>query len=64
MEIDGMEFLDWLHKTRKESAEERKRLGISGVDWLREVEEQAAETEREIAALSAPVARDKPKPDE
>ena len=60
MEIDGMEFLDWLHETRRESLAERKRLGISGVEWLKQVEERAAATEKEIAELTAPVARNKP----
>jgi hypothetical protein len=60
METDGTEFLDWLHKIRRESLEERKRLGISGVEWLKQVEERAAAVEKEIAELAAPVARDKP----
>ena len=55
-----MEFLDWLHETRRESLAERKRLGISGVEWLKQVEERAAAIEKEIAQLTAPVARDKP----
>jgi hypothetical protein len=61
MEIDGMEFLDWLHRIRRESAAERKRRGISGVEWLKQVEERAAAVEKEIAELAAPIARDKPK---
>jgi hypothetical protein len=60
METDGTEFLYWLHKIRRESLEERKRLGISGVEWLKQVEERAAAVEKEIAELAAPVARDKP----
>jgi len=60
MEIDGTEFLDWLHEIRKESLAERKRLGLSGVEWLKQVEERAAAVEKEIAELAAPVARDKP----
>ena len=35
MKIDGLDFLDWLHKTRRESEIERKRKGIDGVEWLR-----------------------------
>ncbi len=60
MEIDGTEFLDWLHEIRRESLAERKRLGISGVEWLKQGEERAAAVEKEIAGLAAPVARDKP----
>jgi hypothetical protein len=61
MAVDGMEFLDWLHRIRRESAAERKRRGISGVEWLKQVEERAAAVEKEIAELAAPIARDKPK---
>jgi hypothetical protein len=35
MKIDGMDFLDWLHKIRRESEAERIRKGIDGVEWLR-----------------------------
>jgi len=63
MEVDGMEFLDWLHRIRRESAQERKRLGISGVEWLKQVEERAAAVEKEIDGLSSSVARDKPRTD-
>ena len=60
MGTDGDDFLDWLHRTRKESLAERRRLGVSGVEWLKQVEERAAAVEREIAALTATVARDRP----
>jgi hypothetical protein len=60
MKIDGMDWMDWLHKTRRESEEERKRLGLSGEEWLQRIEQRAKETRKEITALSAPVARDKP----
>jgi len=35
MKIDGMDWMDWLHKVRHESEQERKRLGLSGEEWLR-----------------------------
>ncbi len=41
MEIEGLDFIDWLHKIRKESEEERKKRGISGVEWLKRIEEEA-----------------------
>lgn len=48
MKIDGMEFIDWLHKIRKESEEERKRRNISGVEWLREISKEADEILKEM----------------
>ena len=59
MKIDGMDWLDWLHKTREESEKERRRLGISGVERLRRAEERAAEIEQELAERNATVARDR-----
>jgi len=60
MKIDGLEWMDWLHKVRRESEEERKRLGLSGEEWLRRGAEEAKDIRREIAALTAaPVARDR-----
>jgi hypothetical protein len=61
MKIDGLEWLDWLHKTRKESEEERKRLGLSRVEWLKRVEERARRIQEELLATAPPVARDKPR---
>ena len=60
MKIEGMDWLDWLHKARRESEEERTRLGLSGEEWLQRIEERAKEIRKEITALSAPVVRDKP----
>jgi hypothetical protein len=58
MKIDGLEWMDWLHKVRRESEEERKRLGLSGEEWLRRSAEKAKDIRKEIAGLTAPVARD------
>ena len=33
----GLDFMDWLHKIRRESEEKRKRRGISGAEWLKEI---------------------------
>ena len=62
MKIDGLDWIDWLHRTRQQMEEERKRRGLSGEDWLKEVEEHARAIEEEIAALRPAVARDR-KPD-
>ena len=61
MKIDGLDWLDWLHKVRRESEAKRRRDGVSGEEWLRQVEQRAGEVRREVDALGAPVARDKQK---
>jgi hypothetical protein len=63
MKIEGLDWLDWLHKTRRESEDERKRLGLSGEEWLERLEERAKEIRQEISSLSEPIARDKPQSD-
>jgi len=35
MKIEGLAWLDWLHKIRAESEAERKRRGLTGPEWLR-----------------------------
>ena len=61
MKIEGMDWMDWLHKKRAEDEEKRMREGISGAEWLRRI---SAHTEEVLAGLpehdQAPVARDKP----
>jgi len=64
MEIDGLDWMDWLHKVRRESEEERKRLGLSRVEWLRRMEREADQVRAELAAHAQTVARDKPQPGE
>jgi hypothetical protein len=64
MKIEGLEWMDWLHKTRRESEEERKRLGLSGEERLQRIEERAKGIREEVIALNVPVARDKPQSDE
>jgi hypothetical protein len=59
MKIEGMDWLDWLHKTRRESEDERKRLGLSGEEWLERLEERAKELRQEISSLNEPVVHDK-----
>jgi len=41
MKIDGLDFVDWLHKIRREAAEERRAEGISGAEWLRRVSRES-----------------------
>jgi hypothetical protein len=59
MKVDGLDWMDWLHRTRREMEEERKRLGLSGEEWLKQVEERARAIREEISALRPAVARDR-----
>lgn len=38
MKIDGMEWMEWLHKKREQDHEERERQGISIAEYLRGIE--------------------------
>jgi hypothetical protein len=60
MKIDGLEWMDWLHKTRRESERERKRLGLSRVEWLKRMEQEADRIHAELNDSAQLVARDKP----
>ena len=60
MKIDGLEWMDWLHKTRRESEQERKRLGLSRVEWLRRMEQEADRIRAELNASAQLVVRDAP----
>jgi len=60
MKIDGLEWMDWLHKTRRESEQERKRLGLSRVEWLKRMESEADEIRAELNARTQLLARDAP----
>lgn len=62
MKIDGLEWIDWLHKVRHEAEAKRIRDGLSVEEWLRRA---AARDDEVRAGLTAareqpPVARDKP----
>jgi hypothetical protein len=59
MKIDGLDWMDWLHKKRAEAQEDRKRSGQSLADWLKQTEDRAREIRKEIDAMAPPVARDK-----
>jgi hypothetical protein len=59
MKIEGLDWMDWLHRTRREMEKERKRLGLSGEEWLKQVEERARAIREEISTLRPAVARDR-----
>jgi hypothetical protein len=59
MKIDGLEWMEWLHKKREESENERKRRGISGAEWLKEIRVRAEAFMRERASQDCAVARDR-----
>ena len=59
MKIDGMDWMDWLHKTRQEMENERKRRGQSEVEWLKEAGARARAIKRELASCETPVVRDR-----
>jgi hypothetical protein len=60
MKIEGLEWMDWLHRVRAESEAERRRLGISIAERLGRAEAAAERIEREMSDVAASVARDKP----
>jgi len=43
MEIEGKDFMDWLHEVRKKMREEEKKSGLSNVEWMRRVAQEAEE---------------------
>ncbi len=59
MKIDDLDWMDWLHKVRHESEEERKRLGLSGEEWLRRSRIRAEAIMAEVARERPSVARDR-----
>ncbi len=60
MKIGGLDWMDWLHKTRRESEQKRKQLGLSRVEWLKRIEQEADQIRSEMAVKAQPIARDKP----
>jgi hypothetical protein len=59
MKVDGLDWIDWLHKTREQSEAERIRRGITGAEWLRELRTRAEVFERERENHEPSVARDR-----
>ena len=41
MEIEGKDYLTWLHEIRRKNWEERKKSGLSNVDWIKKVKQEA-----------------------
>jgi hypothetical protein len=61
MKIEDPDWMDWLHKMRREEEEKRIRDGISMAEWLRRVNTEADAAMAEIAEHEqTPVARDRP----
>jgi hypothetical protein len=60
MKIDGLDWLDWLHKVRREAEEKRIQDGLTVEQWLGEVSRRSADR-RAIrrSGQPAPVVRDK-----
>ena len=59
MKVDGLDWIDWLHKTREQSEKDRLRRGISGTEWLRELRARAEAFQRERANDEPSVVRDR-----
>lgn len=63
MKVDGLDWIDWLHKVRHEAEAKRIQDGLSVEEWLRRA---AALDDQVRAGLPAreqtSVVRDKPKP--
>lgn len=58
MKIDGLDWMDWLHKIRQDMENQRKRRGESEVEWLREIQSEARAFLEERSAKAAAMARD------
>jgi hypothetical protein len=63
VKIDGLDWMDWLHKVRREAEEKRIRDGLTVEQWLRQVRARAAESrEQRRCHEYTNVARDRPGP--
>jgi len=58
MKIDGLDWMDWLHKTRQDMENQRKRKGESEVEWLKEIQVEAKAFMCERSAQAPTMARD------
>jgi hypothetical protein len=64
MKIDGLDWMDWLHKIRREAEEKRIRDGLSVEEWLRREAERDDEVRAGLPQREyQPVVRDKPATD-
>lgn len=41
MDIEGKDYLVWLHELRKKRREEEKKSGLSSVQWIDEITQEA-----------------------
>ena len=61
MKIDGLDWMDWLHKVRHEAEAKRIRDGLSVEEWLHQVRARAAESRERRRSREYPaIAHDKP----
>jgi hypothetical protein len=58
MKIDGLDWMDWLHKIRQDMENQRKRRGESEVEWLKEIQADARAFMCERSTQPAVMARD------
>ncbi|MBM3331260.1 hypothetical protein FJY68_05320 [candidate division WOR-3 bacterium] len=59
MKVEGMDWMDWLHKVREESEKERIRRGIGGAEWLKQIRARAEAFKRERAGRDTPAVHDR-----
>ncbi|MBM3323715.1 hypothetical protein FJY69_09605 [candidate division WOR-3 bacterium] len=65
MKIDGLDWMDWLHKLRSERERVRQEKGISDEDELKQSFARGRRVMAEVRRRETPpVARDKPKSDD
>jgi hypothetical protein len=61
MKIDGLDWMDWLHKLRADREKLRREKGVSAEDDLKESMARGRKVMAELRARARPpVARDKP----
>ena len=41
MEIEGKDYITWLHEIRKKMWEQRKKSKLSDAEWLKEITQEA-----------------------
>jgi hypothetical protein len=59
MKIDGLDWMDWLHKTRQEMEGERMRSGQSEVEWLKAAGARAKAIKQELVGQEPSVVHDR-----
>ncbi|MBM3332244.1 hypothetical protein FJY68_10430 [candidate division WOR-3 bacterium] len=61
MKVDGLDWIDWLHKVRHEAEAKRIQDGLSVEEWLRRAAARDDAVRAGLPAREQPsVARDKP----